>query len=223
MHWESWGFRLVVLWCEPSGLLDSSMTRLWMWSKLSQDNPFKSLWMICFYTKRSFIDSPWLALTFQPRSVKSASEVRRSKWRSLCWTWRPVSNVCVVMFAGRTESPASCRVEWPSWRHFAPGLVRTSVQGNKLVVFIPHVFYCWMRVSCFYIFLYSGIIHLCKAGNSGIQSLIGLLCIPNMEVRVSIERAERNVYWCRAAPVYSDNWLVKRWRKDFLSVSNEPQ
>ncbi|KAM9359983.1 rapamycin-insensitive companion of mTOR-like [Symphorus nematophorus] len=30
---------------------------------------------------------------------------------------------------------------------------------------------------------WSGIIHLCKAGNSGIQSLIGLLCIPNMEVR----------------------------------------
>ncbi|XP_056888315.1 rapamycin-insensitive companion of mTOR-like [Takifugu flavidus] len=30
---------------------------------------------------------------------------------------------------------------------------------------------------------WSGIIHLCKAGNSGIQSLIGLLSIPNMEVR----------------------------------------
>ncbi|KAF3851070.1 hypothetical protein F7725_012842 [Dissostichus mawsoni] len=30
---------------------------------------------------------------------------------------------------------------------------------------------------------WSGIINLCKAGNSGIQSLIGLLCIPNMEVR----------------------------------------
>ncbi|KAM7391595.1 hypothetical protein PAMP_022275 [Pampus punctatissimus] len=29
----------------------------------------------------------------------------------------------------------------------------------------------------------SRIINLCKAGNSGIQSLIGLLCIPNMEVR----------------------------------------
>ncbi|KAJ8401565.1 hypothetical protein AAFF_G00378820 [Aldrovandia affinis] len=28
-----------------------------------------------------------------------------------------------------------------------------------------------------------GIINLCKSGNSGIQSLIGLLCIPNMEVR----------------------------------------
>lgn len=34
-----------------------------------------------------------------------------------------------------------------------------------------------------------GIINLCKAGNPGIQSLIGLLCIPNMEVRVSIETA----------------------------------
>ncbi|KAG5841481.1 hypothetical protein ANANG_G00199950 [Anguilla anguilla] len=30
---------------------------------------------------------------------------------------------------------------------------------------------------------WAGIINLCKAGNSGIQSLIGLLCIPNMEVR----------------------------------------
>lgn len=29
-----------------------------------------------------------------------------------------------------------------------------------------------------------GIINLCKSGNSGIQSLIGLLCIPNTEVRV---------------------------------------
>ncbi|XP_026177352.1 rapamycin-insensitive companion of mTOR isoform X1 [Mastacembelus armatus] len=30
---------------------------------------------------------------------------------------------------------------------------------------------------------WSGVINLCKAGNSGIQSLIGLLSIPNMEVR----------------------------------------
>ncbi|KAM7393403.1 hypothetical protein PAMA_008183 [Pampus argenteus] len=30
---------------------------------------------------------------------------------------------------------------------------------------------------------WSGIINLCKSGNSGIQSLIGLLCIPNMEIR----------------------------------------
>ncbi|TRY97901.1 hypothetical protein DNTS_034131, partial [Danionella cerebrum] len=30
---------------------------------------------------------------------------------------------------------------------------------------------------------WSGIINLCKSGDSGIQSLIGLLCIPNMEVR----------------------------------------
>ncbi|CAB1318322.1 unnamed protein product [Coregonus sp. 'balchen'] len=30
---------------------------------------------------------------------------------------------------------------------------------------------------------WSGIINLCKSGNSGIQSLIGLLCIPNVEVR----------------------------------------
>ncbi|XP_030647088.1 rapamycin-insensitive companion of mTOR isoform X2 [Chanos chanos] len=30
---------------------------------------------------------------------------------------------------------------------------------------------------------WAGIINLCKSGNSGIQSLIGLLCIPNMEVR----------------------------------------
>ncbi|KAM3874200.1 rapamycin-insensitive companion of mTOR-like [Diretmus argenteus] len=30
---------------------------------------------------------------------------------------------------------------------------------------------------------WSGIINLCKSGNSGIQSLVGLLCIPNMEVR----------------------------------------
>ncbi|XP_067087124.1 LOW QUALITY PROTEIN: rapamycin-insensitive companion of mTOR-like [Osmerus mordax] len=33
---------------------------------------------------------------------------------------------------------------------------------------------------------WSGIINLCKVGNSGIQSLIGLLCIPNMEVRKSL-------------------------------------
>ncbi|KAJ8394304.1 hypothetical protein AAFF_G00047110 [Aldrovandia affinis] len=30
---------------------------------------------------------------------------------------------------------------------------------------------------------WSGIINLCKPGNSGLQSLIGLLCIPNMEAR----------------------------------------
>ncbi|XP_036382233.1 rapamycin-insensitive companion of mTOR [Megalops cyprinoides] len=30
---------------------------------------------------------------------------------------------------------------------------------------------------------WAGIINLCKSGSSGIQSLIGLLCIPNMEVR----------------------------------------
>ncbi|XP_068166209.1 rapamycin-insensitive companion of mTOR-like isoform X2 [Antennarius striatus] len=30
---------------------------------------------------------------------------------------------------------------------------------------------------------WSGIINLCRAGNSGIQSLVGLLCIPNTEVR----------------------------------------
>lgn len=33
----------------------------------------------------------------------------------------------------------------------------------------------------------AGIINLCKSGNSGIQSLISLLCIPNMEVRVGIQ------------------------------------
>ncbi|KAG9261636.1 rapamycin-insensitive companion of mTOR-like isoform X1 [Astyanax mexicanus] len=33
---------------------------------------------------------------------------------------------------------------------------------------------------------WSGIINLCKAGNSGIQSLIGLLCIPNMEIRKAL-------------------------------------
>ncbi|XP_016140153.1 rapamycin-insensitive companion of mTOR-like [Sinocyclocheilus grahami] len=32
---------------------------------------------------------------------------------------------------------------------------------------------------------WSGIINLCKSGNSGVQSLIGLLCIPNMEVRAN--------------------------------------
>lgn len=37
----------------------------------------------------------------------------------------------------------------------------------------------------FFSFLSSlGIINLCKPGNSGIQSLIGVLCIPNMEIRV---------------------------------------
>ncbi|KAL0965688.1 hypothetical protein UPYG_G00284480 [Umbra pygmaea] len=33
---------------------------------------------------------------------------------------------------------------------------------------------------------WSGIINLCKTGNSGLQSLIGLLCIPNMEVRKAL-------------------------------------
>uniref|UniRef100_A0A8C2DIV3 RPTOR independent companion of MTOR, complex 2 a n=2 Tax=Cyprinus carpio TaxID=7962 RepID=A0A8C2DIV3_CYPCA len=33
---------------------------------------------------------------------------------------------------------------------------------------------------------WSGIINLCKSGNSGVQSLIGLLCIPNMEVRKAL-------------------------------------
>lgn len=32
--------------------------------------------------------------------------------------------------------------------------------------------------------MFLGIISLCKPGNSGIQSLIGVLCIPNMEIRV---------------------------------------
>uniref|UniRef100_A0A3B4VII4 RPTOR independent companion of MTOR complex 2 n=1 Tax=Seriola dumerili TaxID=41447 RepID=A0A3B4VII4_SERDU len=41
---------------------------------------------------------------------------------------------------------------------------------------------------------WSGIINLCKAGNPGIQSLIGLLCIPNMEVRVSIETAAYQIF-----------------------------
>lgn len=44
--------------------------------------------------------------------------------------------------------------------------------------------------------LCTGIIHLCKAGNSGIQSLIGLLCIPNMEVRVSCKQTEKTVIFC---------------------------
>ncbi|XP_051751758.1 rapamycin-insensitive companion of mTOR isoform X1 [Ctenopharyngodon idella] len=33
---------------------------------------------------------------------------------------------------------------------------------------------------------WSGIINLCKSGNSGVQSLIGLLCIPNMDVRKAL-------------------------------------
>ncbi|XP_041667185.1 rapamycin-insensitive companion of mTOR-like isoform X3 [Cheilinus undulatus] len=33
---------------------------------------------------------------------------------------------------------------------------------------------------------WSGIINLCKSGSSGLQSLIGLLCIPNMEVRKAL-------------------------------------
>ncbi|XP_022600146.1 rapamycin-insensitive companion of mTOR-like [Seriola dumerili] len=33
---------------------------------------------------------------------------------------------------------------------------------------------------------WSGIINLCKSGSSGIESLIGLLCIPNMEVRKAL-------------------------------------
>ncbi|XP_012873973.1 PREDICTED: rapamycin-insensitive companion of mTOR [Dipodomys ordii] len=32
---------------------------------------------------------------------------------------------------------------------------------------------------------WAGIINLCKPGNSGIQSLIGVLCIPNMEIRAN--------------------------------------
>lgn len=42
-----------------------------------------------------------------------------------------------------------------------------------------------IQISYFFFFLsFLGIINLCKPGNSGIQSLIGVLCIPNMEIRV---------------------------------------
>lgn len=39
-------------------------------------------------------------------------------------------------------------------------------------------------VIFFFFLSFIGIINLCKPGNSGIQSLIGVLCIPNMEIRV---------------------------------------
>ena len=40
-----------------------------------------------------------------------------------------------------------------------------------------------IQISDFFL-SFIGIINLCKPGNSGIQSLIGVLCIPNMEIRV---------------------------------------
>uniref|UniRef100_A0A8C7SDA1 Rapamycin-insensitive companion of mTOR domain-containing protein n=1 Tax=Oncorhynchus mykiss TaxID=8022 RepID=A0A8C7SDA1_ONCMY len=42
---------------------------------------------------------------------------------------------------------------------------------------------------------WSGIINLCKTGNSGIQSLIGLLCIPNVEVRKGLLEVMYDIFW----------------------------
>lgn len=78
--------------------------------------------------------------------------------------------------------------------------VNTSIYSTCYI----HVLYFWMYIKC--LSLYSGIINLCKAGNSGIQSLIGLLCIPNMEVRVSMEthaaykHCSPQKWWCLFIP-----------------------
>ncbi|PKU33004.1 rapamycin-insensitive companion of hypothetical protein [Limosa lapponica baueri] len=40
---------------------------------------------------------------------------------------------------------------------------------------------------------WAGIISLCKPGNSGIQSLIGVLCIPNMEIRIHSDYENKHV------------------------------
>ncbi|XP_056601916.1 rapamycin-insensitive companion of mTOR [Triplophysa dalaica] len=51
---------------------------------------------------------------------------------------------------------------------------------------------------------WSGIINLCKAGNSGVQSLIGLLCIPNMEVRKALLEVMYDIFRLPAPMVTDD-------------------
>ncbi|KAL4617283.1 rapamycin-insensitive companion of mTOR-like isoform X2 [Arapaima gigas] len=52
---------------------------------------------------------------------------------------------------------------------------------------------------------WSGIISLCKPGNSGVSSLIGLLCIPNMEVRKRLLELMYDIFWF-PIPVMTDDF-----------------
>ncbi|XP_030048917.1 rapamycin-insensitive companion of mTOR [Microcaecilia unicolor] len=53
---------------------------------------------------------------------------------------------------------------------------------------------------------WAGIISLCKPGNSGIQSLIGVLCIPNMEIRRGLLEVLYDVFRL-PLPVLTENFI----------------
>ncbi|XP_020782271.2 rapamycin-insensitive companion of mTOR-like isoform X1 [Boleophthalmus pectinirostris] len=53
---------------------------------------------------------------------------------------------------------------------------------------------------------WSGIINLCKSGSTGIQSLIGLLCIPNMEVRKALLEVLYDIFHL-TIPIPSMNFM----------------
>lgn len=95
-------------------------------------------------------------------------------------------NLCCTL--GKTERLVFWLVRCPSLLPSGRGLV-SSYDFKLYVQCTWHDMSSCSWVTCWMFFfpllcLHSGIIHLCKSGSSGIQSLIGLLCIPNMEVRV---------------------------------------
>ncbi|GAB1299224.1 Rapamycin-insensitive companion of mTOR [Apodemus speciosus] len=53
---------------------------------------------------------------------------------------------------------------------------------------------------------WAGIINLCKPGNSGIQSLIGVLCIPNMEIRRGLLEVLYDIFRL-PLPVVTDEFI----------------
>nr|XP_033788434.1 rapamycin-insensitive companion of mTOR isoform X2 [Geotrypetes seraphini] len=53
---------------------------------------------------------------------------------------------------------------------------------------------------------WAGIISLCKPGNSGIQSLIGVLCIPNMEIRRGLLEVLYDVFRL-PVPIVTENFI----------------
>ncbi|ERE82505.1 rapamycin-insensitive companion of mTOR-like protein [Cricetulus griseus] len=53
---------------------------------------------------------------------------------------------------------------------------------------------------------WAGIINLCKPGNSGIQSLIGILCIPNMEIRRGLLEVLYDIFRL-PLPVVTDEFI----------------
>lgn len=118
----------------------------------------------------------------------------------------------------RTERLAFWLVRCPSLLPSARGLVSSwrnmisNCSWNAVSYHISTFYLVWTPVSNwldFYFFcLHPGIINLCKSGSSGIQSLIGLLCIPNMEVRVcSTEYLQVTAEIVHNSTVINRTWL----------------